>query len=201
MSDFKFGRTLDTYVSKQLWKFGNQSGRNIFQTSRDRAKLEVMLRAMIAVTENPEMKFHDLQVIWVPSEDKLDYNDPHRHVEITQFLGLIEDNLIEEYNNSSDKENTIYGKLKKLPHFKTIFNPSTYHAGYSSDNLKEMNKSARNVDQQMAHLQDQLRAAVQFELDPHIRETEQKASKIRESERIMQQILDLSDSPELELKG
>jgi len=115
-------------------KFGIQQ-HQIFESPKEKGKLEIMLRAMMLKTEHPEALFKNLMVQWTPSKgDVHSYQDPSRFVDVNTYIKTIQGSLRDQYNQAKtqqEKDATIYGKLLKLPHFESIFNPKTYMAGYS----------------------------------------------------------------------
>jgi len=197
--DFKFGRNFNTVSSPFLMKYGRQF-KDIWESPKEIAKLEIMMRALILKTENPDMLFKNLIVNWVPSKyDVASYTDHSRFVEVESYLGMIKSALKEEYNKATteEKKNTIYAKLMDLPHFEALFNYKNYIAGYSEQqNSEEVMQSGKSEESLERYLQD-LRANIQYNLNPvvqasgHSPESAMKRQRLEAAYNITQKILDL----------
>jgi len=59
--DFKFGRAFNNATVASIMKFGIQQ-HQIFESPKEKGKLEIMLRAMMLKTEHPEALFKNLMV-------------------------------------------------------------------------------------------------------------------------------------------
>lgn len=168
--DFKFGRSFNRTDYPFMMKYGQQLI-DIWETPKSVAKAEVMLRAMMLKTENPEMKFKNLAVNWVPSKSTVDWhNDYGRFVEVESYLEMIKQALEAEYKKApeADKANTIYGKLQQLPHFEDIFNPTHYRAGYSEQQNSLAVAEQANTEESLTRYLADLRKNIQWDLNPYI---------------------------------
>ena len=118
IKDFKTGKRFNDTVFTNLLKYGNQS-MPITDNSRERAKLEIMLRAMMFKynmhKKGEEISFRDLEVLWMPSENILKQGDVHKAVEVEPFLGMIKEFMKEQYPE-------VYTKWNNA----NIFNVSEY---------------------------------------------------------------------------
>jgi hypothetical protein len=202
ITDFKFGRAFNKVDIPFMMKYGRQDV-DIWQTPKDLAKLEVMLRALMLKTEYPDIKFKNLSVLWTPSKYTIDtYLDNKRFVEVESYLPMIKAALKAEYDSKTseeEKKNTIYGKLQELPHFYSIFDPNQYNAGYSNnDNLDStVNKGQSDADL-MKYYMEELKYNIMFSVNPQINlasnspEAAMKRDKLQKAAELVEKISDLN---------
>lgn len=203
--DFKFGKKFKTYITSKIFKNGVQ-GIVIDENPTTRAKVEQMLRAMILKTNHPDIMFRNLIVNHIPNESSIKYTIDHeRFVEVPEYIKMIRETLYQEYKQSKDKENTIYGKLKNLPHFERIFDYREYSAGYDSAyNYKATLAGSKDMEDQYRYLMDQLRYNVQYNLSISSLEGDDSAEanvrreKLNKSKKLVQDIIDLQKQADLQ---
>ncbi len=83
--DWKTARHLDTNYNK--WILGNAM---IPYTARNKAKLELLLRAVLLKTENPEIQFRRLSVVHVANQGDAHKTDYNADVNVAEFLPILE---------------------------------------------------------------------------------------------------------------
>jgi len=89
ITDFKTGSRFDMTPFVNLLKYGNQEI-EITDNQRNRAKLQVMLYALMLKIENPNIQFRELSLTWIPNKYKIDYNDMDRAVAVNSYLPMVE---------------------------------------------------------------------------------------------------------------
>lgn len=117
--DLKTGRAFNRMFENSFLKYGRTSVADIFDSPRNRAKLQVMLYAFMAKVEHPEARFRNLELLHVRDKWSIGEPDAFRHVNVQAMLEIIQNTLKAEHP-------LIYAKLEKLGHFKSIFDPASY---------------------------------------------------------------------------
>lgn len=124
--DLKTGRRFNRLFENSFLKYGRTSTADIFDNPRNRAKLQLMLYSFIIKTENEKARFRNLELIHIQDRWNIDEHDALRHVNVPAFLEIIEGTI-------KNEEPELYAKLKQLPHFKSLFNASSYTTVSSSE--------------------------------------------------------------------
>lgn len=114
-------------------KWGSSSDMLITQTPRNLAKLQLMIYAMIFKSENPDVKFRDLSVAWIPSKTDALMYDHRAKVEVKQFI-----EMIEKVFKNEMKENgvSMYDHLKAnmtAENFRKLFDYKEYDGSAEID--------------------------------------------------------------------
>ena len=114
--EWKSGKNFDNNRLNNLLKYGDQFIA-IYDNPRQRAKMQATMQAVILKSENPDIRFDDIFVHWIPSAEIAEYEDPLRRVEVSSYLRAIELQLKLE-------KPEVYKKLiEKSPN---LFNPEHY---------------------------------------------------------------------------
>ncbi len=127
LKDFKTGYYFNRQSRYRL-KFFDGIDRHLYASPRDLAKLQISLYAFLMKLENPDIKFRDLDIVYIPSKNEIFKDDTRAHVDIHNYLAVIEQWLGANYP-------TELAQIKQLPHAKKLFNPKEY-----------INVSYENVD-------------------------------------------------------
>jgi len=88
--DIKTGYGISQEWENFLFKYGDTFGLAIWDNPLNRAKLQVMLYAMILKSQNPDLKFRQLKVLHIPSEIHANEDSIHTEVDPQPFLEIIE---------------------------------------------------------------------------------------------------------------
>lgn len=116
--DYKTGEGFVREMFNNLLKYGDQT-RDITDNERNRAKLQVMMYAVMLKIQHPEMEFQNLKVAWIPNEWDALTPDVKSNVEVSDFLRMIESYIAE-------KNPEYFAKLsKERPE---VFEATTYNA-------------------------------------------------------------------------
>lgn len=194
--DFKTGVKFDSKTFQQIFKHGDQGTGSelLWDTAENRAKLQIMLYALIMKLENPETTFNNLSIIWLPHETSLQNPDTKKDIQIQPFLNMIKDYLEKE------KPETLSAirKEKGEAALKDLFDSNQYKRGYSPTNAKlvaETNGSSLSaIERAMARLKH----AVMYD----VAETSKGEHKRKEAAKIAAQIIELKENEsDLDLKG
>lgn len=117
--DLKTGRAFNRIFENSFLKYGRTSVADIFDSPRNRAKLQVMLYAFMAKVESPQARFRNLELLHIRDKWSVGDQDAFRHVNVQAMLEIIQNTLKAE-------QPKVYAKLEALPHFKQIFDPASY---------------------------------------------------------------------------
>ena len=128
--DFKAGSNLNRIYTDEPLMFGRRAEMTITDNPRHRAKLQLMLYALVIKINNPEAKFRRIAIAHVADEFTTYRGNNRTEVEVAPFLGMMEDHF------KSKPE--IWAKLMALPHFKTLFDPTEYSTSYSPELVKSI---------------------------------------------------------------
>lgn len=89
IKDLNAGSRFDNSKSNVLLKYGDQDT-EILDRPRHRKKFQIMVYAFITKLNNPDVKFRDLSVMWVPNKYYASHIDKNRKVEVADYLRMIE---------------------------------------------------------------------------------------------------------------
>lgn len=127
--DWKTGAKFDDEVFNNLLKYGDQI-LDVTDNQRQRAKLQVMMYAVMLKAENPDIQFKNLMAIWLPNRYQSTKIDHKRQVEVNVYLNMIKSYLKEQKPEIYDK------LLKENP---AIFEISSYN--YHNDRIVKDSKT------------------------------------------------------------
>lgn len=88
--DIKTGYGISKEWENYLFKYGDTFGLAIWDNPLNRAKLQVMLYALILKSQNPSLKFKQLKVLHIPSEIHAMEDSMRTEVDPQPFLEIIE---------------------------------------------------------------------------------------------------------------
>lgn len=152
IKDLATGTNFDKFISSRILKYGDQI-RLITDSPRDRKKLQIMLYALMVKINNPDVKFRDLSVMWVPNKYKATHYDPTASVEVEDYLEMIKTFLQdkEAVKEAGLSENVYKELLEKSP---KLFEASEYTFGYA-DRMRGITKTEnRYQDEIISELLD-----------------------------------------------
>ena len=126
--DWKSGKSLNKVyrgMGDALMKYGNQATMEITDSVRNRAKLQIALYAVLMRANNPDIKFRNLKLGWIPNKHDSLEPDIDANIDVTAFLPMIEQflgdsNLMKELGFPEDIREQL---LEKDP---GIFDPKNY---------------------------------------------------------------------------
>lgn len=119
--DIKTGAGFNRLWETDLFQFGNGPSEDIFVNPRNKAKLQLMLYAVITKINNPKAKFRNLELIHIPNYNLIDTIDFRSKINVNNYLYMIQNFL-------KAKMPAQYAELEKLEHFERIFDPATYNS-------------------------------------------------------------------------
>jgi hypothetical protein len=108
-----------------LLKYGDQGNKEITDSPRNRAKIQMAIYAMLLKANNPGMKFRALKVGWIPNEYIIKMKDTQADTDASSYIPMIEELLSDE---KLLKENGFDPKMKEklLAKDANMFKPSEY---------------------------------------------------------------------------
>ena len=128
IKDIATGYAFDSYPTSRILKYGDQNIQ-ITDEARSRKKLQIMLYALMIKTNNPEVKFRDLSIMWTPGEYHATRFDPIAKVEVGDYLDMIKAFLKDKValKEAGIDENIYKTLLTKSP---KLFDASEYTYEY-----------------------------------------------------------------------
>lgn len=126
--DWKTGSNFDTgSIANRLFQFGRQQN-DILDTPRNRARLQVVLYAMMLKLNNPDMQFKSLHTYWMGNERQAKNGDPKSEIAVRDYLDMIDsffqqDGIFDEATGKTYKE--IHEEMLKMS--PDIFKISEYN--------------------------------------------------------------------------
>lgn len=194
--DFKTGTKFNAAYMGNVFKYGNQgTGSEIlWDNAENRAKLQVMLYALIDKLENPDIQINNLSVLWLPYESSVNSPDFRKDVQIQPFLNMIRDFLNTEKPEVIERIRTEKGQdvLNKL------FDSREYKKGYDPTTAKSLETSKMSHLTTLERKMAELRHAVMYD----VQETNLGNEHRRKAAALTKEILDLrAASTDLDLKG
>lgn len=117
--DIKTGAGFGRLFEKYFFKYGDTATQDIFDNSRNRAKLQIMMYAIMMKIEDPKARFKNLKAIKIRNAYSSFDMDILNEINVPAFL-----EMIQKYYETEEKE--VWKRLQDLPHFEQIFNPDTY---------------------------------------------------------------------------
>ena len=128
IKDIATGVNFDRFISQRLLKYGDQN-KQIMDSPRDRKKMQIMMYAFMIKIKNPDVKFRDLSVMWIPNKYQATSHDNMRKVEVEDFLAMIKTFMRDKQalNEAGIKEDIYDTLIKKSPR---LFDVSEYTNDY-----------------------------------------------------------------------
>lgn len=117
--DLKTGNRFTELFEYDMFKYGSTATEDVFDTPRNRAKLQLMWYALMLKIQRPDAKFKNIEVLHIPNKYALNDVDFRRGINYAAYLEMIENYL----KNEKPEQ---YEKLKQLPQFKSLFSVDTY---------------------------------------------------------------------------
>ncbi|MFN7302833.1 MAG: PD-(D/E)XK nuclease family protein [Bacteroidota bacterium] len=148
--DIKTGRHFNKTFEFDFFKYGRTSTRDIFVTPRNKAKLQIMLYAMLLKMEKPNARFRNLELLYINNKYSVDDVDAFRHINIESYLEMIENYFKAEKPDE-------YKQIKEK--YPDIFNPKTYNY------VKQQNNRTAAEELRIKNLE--LQALVMYDKDLH----------------------------------
>jgi hypothetical protein len=193
ITDWKTGRRFNDSLFVNILKFGNQEI-EITDNPRERAKLQVMIYALMLKLENPDIQFRELSVTWIPSRYQSRRKDSFRTIEVNSYLPMLEAFLkdpisVKEAGLPSD----IYIQMiKKSP---KLFWASEYTSANKDSLTDEITNSAVPPEELLERKYADLRMIVSQEQDYQSLSTKDKAA----ARELLEDIQVMSRDPSMQL--
>ena len=190
--DVKTSKMFDKLNESDIFQYGRTAGMDIYTNRRNMAKLQVLWYAVLAKYDNPDMRFKNLEVTNIPSEEYLTTIDPNRKVEVNAFMEMLVEYL-------KAKEPEMYSKLDKV---KGIFDTANYSA-----NPMEAKYQGKNTTAEVLRFQTlQLQRLVLYEQDLAEYASDKKQQSKRrhvrnEIEKLLQEIINLRGSGKIDFSS
>ncbi len=148
--DLKTGLRFNKLFEDSFFKYGRTSIADVFDNSRNRAKLQLMLYAFIIKVEDPKARFRNLDVIHIRNQWSIAQEDPYKSVNVPAYLEIIKNTL---KNEPQYKE--LYKKLEELDHFDALFSPESYTVVTPQDfgSVNNVGSSKDLIEAKMLELQ------------------------------------------------
>lgn len=195
--EWKSGRMFNDKIFDNLMKYGSQRV-DISDNSKERAKLQVALYAVIMRIKHPEIEFRDLQVAWIPNEFQAMRENPTRFVEVDSYIPMIEAFFKDQEALKAAGIPTDI--IEKINPKGDLFRVSAY-SSYSSSSINDMLEQGRNLDNILEIKLNRLQA-IQAKLDAEGIELKDLEKEEREEYlKLTEEILELEKDPEMILKG
>lgn len=185
--DFKTGWGFNNVEARAMFKYGGGATKNIMQTPRNTAKLQLMLYAFLMKIKNPSAKFDTLEITWIPDPEKVFFNDPDRFVEVRDYL-----NMIHSYIKREMPE--VYAKMKQemtKENFAKLWDFNEYEASFMlNSTLAEQKKEGKSL---LKEKLDELRMFTFFSLAEHEGPSKktQKTKYEKQAAIIFKEVMDL----------
>ncbi len=189
--DLKTGRHFSAQWENSLLKYGNTPGLTIFDSPRNRAKLQIMLYALMIKAENPNARFRNLELIHITNKDSLFRSDSQRGVDVPAFLHIIKSTLKNEHKE-------LWQRLEGLDHFDKLFSPNEYVTTSSTQvNARHPNAdSGMLLKLKLLELESLVMAAndIRRGVENKDEDSQARYTKIRE---LMKEIIDLKNDQKI----
>lgn len=88
--DLKTGKNFDRNFELDFFKYGRSGDADIFVNARNKAKLQIMLYAMMIKLNNPKARFRNLEVVHITNRYGIDDIDSARFINVPAYLHMIE---------------------------------------------------------------------------------------------------------------
>jgi hypothetical protein len=189
--DMKTGATFNRIFEYDMFKYGSTSVEDIFDTPRNRAKLQLMLYAIMLKVQRPDARFRTIELLHIKNRFSIYDTDFRRNINYGAYLEMIEKYL------KADKP-AEYAKLKALPHFGRIFDPSTY--GVVSKAVLDKPDILPSIDLKLKSLRLQQLILQKRNLEQELGKGNPEATKIlKEIQDLMNNIIELRKAPGMDL--
>lgn len=118
--DLKTGSKFNRATEMDMFKYGSTATEDIFDTPRNRAKLQLMWYALLVKIENPDAKFDSLEVLAIRNKYTIFEADSLARVNTQAYLEMLQKYI----KNEMPAE---YARLEKeVPHFSKLFTHTEY---------------------------------------------------------------------------
>lgn len=187
--DLKTGKHFDRNFELDFFKYGRAGDADIFVNPRNKAKLQIMLYAMMIKLNNPKARFKNLEVVHVTNRYNIDEIDSARFINTPAYLKMIKSYL------QAERPSTYKAMLEASP---SIFDTATYN--YVSAN-KYGNKEAGEV---LKLKMLELQSLVMFDTNLYKNITVGKHSgkeRYVQIAELIKEINELKRDPEMDLKS
>lgn len=138
--DWKTGNSMNKVfrgMDDLIMKYGNQGTREIEDSIRNRAKLQIALYAVLLRAENPHIKFRSLDLAWIPNRYDSLQKDLDSSVDVQAFIPMIEQFLRDPLAvEAAGLPRNIHAKL--LENDSQIFNPTLYNSSAKTNVVTDM---------------------------------------------------------------
>lgn len=118
--DIKTGYGINIDNENFLLKYGDTYGKAIWDNALNRAKLQIMMYALILKSQNPELRFRQLKVLHVVSEAVAEDNSLHTEIDPVPFLEIIEKYYKTEHPDQYKALLTADPKIFDAEHYTTV---------------------------------------------------------------------------------
>lgn len=140
--DFKSSVNLFKVLPANAFKYGGNGFTQevIYDTPLNRAKLQLMLYAVLAKSKDPSMQFRNLSVLWTHNEWTLNSVRYKTDVDVRGYLKMAEELIKNEHPE-------VYAQLQKTSDISKLFDSSEYTAGVakSRDVLEELHHNSHDI--------------------------------------------------------
>jgi hypothetical protein len=136
--DFKTGNNVSgSYLVEEIMKYGETNSLDVVENKRNKAKLQVALYAMLIKANNPNAKFRNLIVTWIPGLKSVYQLDNDQYVPAQPYVQLLERFFMDkEAIKKAGLPEDIHAQL--IAASPNIFNHSHYTSNYSSGLVGEL---------------------------------------------------------------
>lgn len=140
-------------------KYFSAPGRAITASQQDMAGLQIALYAFLLKLNNPDIKFRELRVRWIPSKHHIKAVPHLENVDIENYLPVIKQFLSREPGYKQ-----VWEELQKRDDFAELFSASTYIDGYSPRITADIETGGYSPEQQAELYLQKLKELVQYKI-------------------------------------
>ena len=193
--DLKTGAHFRKMWETSFLKYGNTPELNLFDNARNRAKLQIMLYALMIKAENPEAKFRKLELIHIINKKSLTEDDARAGVDVPAFLHVIKNTL-------KNENKRVWQQLEALPHFNKLFDPAEYVTTSSSEIETSFPNADSGIILKLKILELESLVMQGNDLNRNIKLTDYE-SKIRYEKisKLMEEIIKLQNDPKTNMQS
>jgi hypothetical protein len=188
--DLKTGLRFNRVFEDSFFKYGRTSTADIFDTARNRAKLQIMLYAFITKINNPKARFRNLDILYIRNQWSIADHDPYKAVNVPAFLEIIQNTL--KYEHAED-----YARLQKeVPHFAQLFDAGAY-VSFSNADFDSNHPKVSSSDR-IAHKMRELQSAIMYDSivkDIHTKVPPDIGAMRKNIAKLMEEIIELKKDP------
>ena len=189
--DEKTGSSFNRLFEFDMFKYGSTSVEDIFDTPRNRAKLQLMLYAIMLKIQRPNARFKTIELLHIKNRYSIYDTDFRRNINYGAYLEMIQKYL-------KNEKPAQYAKLMELPHAASIFNSSTY--GVVTKDVLDKPDIMPSVDLKLKGLKLQQLIMQRRNIEQDLGKGDPEAGKLlREIEALMKEIIELRKAPGMDL--